>query len=139
MITPKTAFEIIFESRQNTNDVVDFLRNATAKELEDFLLQCRHFNSQTQKHWTDHAKTALQLRIGENAAEAANRLIQHTEKLTQQTDIMVRESRKLGRLTWGLLILTAGLLLFTIGLLVIDWHRDNKMEIDYKNAAPKTY
>ncbi len=99
-----------------------------------------YYSQVTNDHnwFTRRAEVALEIRLAEDAAKAADKLIQHTEeltdltathiqhaqKLTEQTDILVTESRSLRKLNWALIILTVGLLFLTAGLFWVDWHRE---------------
>lgn len=122
-------------------DVSEWLPKAPPKELLRFIILMAH-----EQYWSKRAQAALQVRLEEESAKTADkmmeqtsRLVQHTEKLTtqtqehlqhaktltRQTDILVSESKKLGRLTWALIWLTVVLATLTAGLLYIDWHREH--------------
>ncbi len=88
--------------------------SGTARELQRFIA-CVHVNS----HWYNDAQASLQIRLSEDAAASASKIIQHTEKLTQQTDKLVTESVNLSSLTKVLIWLTIALGLFAVIQIVL--------------------
>jgi hypothetical protein len=127
----------------------EFIQNSTAKNLEELLLLSLHVGTSYNMHWVEQVKISLRLRIAEEAAKSADKLIEHTEQLTKQTDknillievltnqnkILVKESQKLGRITWGLFYLTVILAFLTAALLFIDWKREKSTT---ENTAVET-
>lgn len=128
----------------------EFIQNSTAKNLEELLLLALHVGTSYNMHWVEQVKISLRLRIAEEAAKSADKLIEHTEQLTKQTDknilltevltnqneILVKESQKLGRITWGLLYLTVILALLTAALLFIDWEKEKSTTENTAVEAP---
>jgi hypothetical protein len=116
----------------------EFIQKSPAKDLEELLLLSFYVGNSDNLHWVEQVKISLRLRIAEEAAKSADKLIEHTEQLTKQTDknivltetltrqneILVKESQKLGHITWGLFYLTIILAFLTAALLLVDWKRE---------------
>jgi len=144
MITPREFYNEIcsiqdIKSGSHLEErLKEFIQNSTAKNLEELLLLSLHVGTSYNMHWVEQVKISLRLRIAEEAAKSADKLIEHTEQLTKQTDknilltetltrqneILVEESQKLGRITWGLFYLTAILAFLTAATLFVDWKKE---------------
>jgi hypothetical protein len=116
-MTPKEAANET--SRAGTNpspEVDDFLVNASARELQEFI----HLHSaMLYTHWLERAKVAVNIRLAEEHAKSADTLIKHSEKLTHQTDKMIDESINLSKLTKVLIWLTVALGGFAVVQIVL--------------------
>lgn len=147
--TPTEHAADALQGRVIEKNTYEFLNNATAKELQEFI---NYFPPHQNSHWFHKAKVILDVRLAKDAAAIAEKMaglsrqlveqsekfttltaehIKHSEKLTRQTDILITESIGLGRLTkwiigltWGVLGLTLVLAFLTAGLLYIDWHKE---------------
>jgi hypothetical protein len=128
----------------------EFINKATLAQLNEGLLLATRSENPFNKPFIDRAKTTLDIRRAEESAQATERLVGHTQKLTNQTEmlitesknlteqnkILVTESKSLGKLTkWlvgltvALIILTVGLLVLTAGLLYNDWHKEHEKPV----------
>ncbi len=96
-------------------DAREYLLSKSPREILEFQ---NHFppNQHATSRWFEIAKVILDIRLAENAAKTADKLIQHTEKLTQQTDIHIQHTEKLTRQTDRLVNETAKLTWLTIAL-----------------------
>ena len=81
----------------------EYLRTAPAREIEKFISSS---SIRDDSHWFQCAKIALDIRLSEDAAEAADKLIQHTKNLTAQTEIHIQHTEKLTQQTEKLTNLT---------------------------------
>ena len=134
VMTPtERAMEALYD-RVTDKVTFEYLASASPRELMEFI-NCFHPNQNS--HWFHKAKVILDVRLAEDAAKAADKLIQHTEQLTKQTDThiqhtetltrqtdkLVTESVNLSKLTHILIWLTVALGLFAaiqIVLMVFD-------------------
>jgi hypothetical protein len=120
--TPQDFFQLVGTFRDirsgspEEQQCTEFLKHSTASELEDALLLCMNVGTNYNYRWIDQAKVSLNIRISEQAAESANKLIQHTEKLTEQTDVHIQHSEKLTQQTDRLVKETIKLTWLTIAL-----------------------
>lgn len=73
-------------SVQRINEVLAF---GTGRDIQEFI---HNIDTRDHSHWYKRASAALEIRLAEDAAETANKLVQHTEKLTQQTDRLVNDT-----------------------------------------------
>jgi acetylornithine deacetylase/succinyl-diaminopimelate desuccinylase-like protein len=80
------------------NDADNFILNATPQQLQELI----HYispSSSVNNALCERVRVALDIRLAEEAAKTAEKLIQHTEKLTTQTDIHIQHSEKLTQQT----------------------------------------
>ena len=116
-MTPREAAKEVNRVGTNPSPEVDeFLVKASARELQEFI----HLHSaMLYSHWLERAKVAVNIRLAEEEAKSADKLIRHSEKLTQQTDKMIEESINLSRLTKVLIWLTVFLGIFAVIQIVL--------------------
>ena len=116
-MTPKEAAKAVDINGTNPAPEVDkFIIEASARELQEFI----HIHAAMRyNHWLDRATVGVNIRLAEDASKFADKLVQHTEKLTRQTDRLVEESANLSRLTKVLIWLTVAIGAFAIVQIVI--------------------
>jgi hypothetical protein len=139
MISPQEFFQAVnafTDIRPNSETekcLIEFIQHSTVIELEQALLLCLRLTTNYNARWVDQARVSLNIRIAEQAAESASKLIQYTEqltkqaetniqhskKLTEQTEKLLGESINLSRLTRVLIWLTVALGLFAIIQIVL--------------------
>ena len=97
MINNQTTPEAAARGEVNEQVVEKWLLNASARQLEEFIL-CKkpytHGNRpaaiEAAREYIERAKLALSIRMAEDAAKTADKLSQQTEKLVQQTEQLNR-------------------------------------------------
>jgi len=95
--------EVAFKAWQDSlpaDAVFSYLADATPRELIEFI---NYFSPHQNSQWFHKAKVFLDVRLAEDAAKTADKLIQHTEQLTRQTDTHIQHAEKLTHQTEKLL------------------------------------
>lgn len=104
----------------NDYQITEFILRSPARDLQEFI---HNIGIYPNSQWFHRAKVALEIRLAEDAAETADKLIKHTEKLTQQNVILVQESRALKNYTIVLVILTVAIVIQTGVLIWKEYHK----------------
>jgi hypothetical protein len=121
-ITPKQAARFTQVGNESIK-AKEFLLTASPRQIQEFI---HNINTADYNPWIHRARTALDIRLAEDAAHNAQILSQHTEKLvyhsenlTQQTQRLVSETLILRHFTKGVFWLTVVLAVFTFVQIVI--------------------
>lgn len=109
-------------------EIDKWFASASARQLETYILCKKPYtrgNRQIEAvkaiECIERATIALNIRLAEDAAESANKLIQHTEKLTVQTDRQIEHSKTLTRQTDKLIAESVSLGKLTSKLYWLTW------------------
>ena len=117
-MTPQEAAAFAASHQYQPAIVQEFLLAAPPRDIQEFthLIQA----SDAHDRCLNLARVALDIRLAEDRAKAAEQLERHTgilvdvsKALLQNMEFLLEETKTLRRLTVGLLVFTVGLLLLT--------------------------
>lgn len=114
-MTPKETADLAngpnFAGREK--QIQEFLFSASPQDLQDFIHRIPMYST-TGKIFFDYARTALDIRLAENAKDTADKLLVVVAAQKQIAEESGKQTSTLIRLTWALVIVSAGLLVFGI-------------------------
>jgi hypothetical protein len=103
--------------------IQEFLFSASPQALQDFIHRIPIYTT-TGKIFFDYARTALDIRLAENAKDTADKLLEVVAEQKQIAEESGKQTRTLIRLTWGLVIVSAALLAFAAVQTAIMFKQD---------------
>ena len=115
-MTAKEAAHLTSTGDNRADEVLDFIRGASAAELQEFMHGIQAHAGSSYFNW---ARTALDIRLADEQVMSARKLERQTQQLIY--------------LTWGLVALTLGLLILTLVLVKHEQHPNQQTQNYYEH------